>query len=208
MPKSDQKDPTAFPWTGCGTDRDLAGCRFSLYPLDGNYADIILGSLAKVNRSKIRAGTDALSTFYRGRLSQVFDCLSALFAHAYREGLHMCLEAQAMLGCPGDDDTDVPGVADDVPLNRPGVAGMGFGVLAKLALYPLGVPDYLPIIAEAFGLAEGAGLRPRIVHYATRVEGPVLRVFDYLESVSRMAHGRVGHHALHFTVSVGSPTQE
>ncbi|MDR3134803.1 MAG: Ykof family thiamine-binding protein [Deltaproteobacteria bacterium] len=208
MPENRQKGDPFFPWPGCGADAALAGCRFSLYPLSDGYKAIILGSLAKVDRSKIWAGTDALSTVYRGRLSQVFDCLSAAFVGAYREGLHMCLEAQASLGCPGDDGADSPSATDDIPINRPRLGEAAFPAKAKLALYPLGIADYLPIIAEAFRLAEKAGLNPRIIHYATRVEGPVLKVFDCLESVSAMAQGQVGHHVLSFTVSVGSLTQE
>jgi hypothetical protein len=208
MSENQQKCDQPFPWTGCGADTDLAGCRFSLYPLNDAYKTIILEGLAKVDASRTWAGTDALSTVYRGRLSHVFDCLSAVFVRAYREGLHMCLEAETSLGCPGDDGSDRPAHADGLPVNRPGLSEAGFIVKAKLALYPMGLVDYLPIIAEAYLLAEKAGLNPRIVHYATRVEGPVLKVFDYLESVSAMAQGRVGHHVLTFTVSVGSPTQE
>ena len=160
MPENNQKgeppSPSSFPWTGCGSDADLAGCRFSLYPLNDDYKAIILGSLSKVDLSKVWAGTDALSTVYRGRLSQVFDCLSAVFVGAYRPGLHACLEAQASLGCPGDDDTDRPGSTDDVPANRPTLGEAAFPVKAKLALYPLGIADYLPPIADAFRLAEEA----------------------------------------------------
>ncbi|MDR2301250.1 MAG: Ykof family thiamine-binding protein [Deltaproteobacteria bacterium] len=206
MPDSGRKSHRDYPWTGCGSDKDLAGCRFSLYPLDNRYAKIVLGALAKVDVSKIFSQTDALSTVYRGRLGQVFDCLSALFVHSYRENLHVCLEAQAMLGCPGDDDTDQPPPADDLIVNRKGLLGQDFLVKAKLALYPLGLADYLPIIAEAFDLAKNADLKPKIIHYATMIEGPVLKVFDYLQDVSAMAQGKVSHHALHFTVSVNSPT--
>jgi uncharacterized protein YqgV (UPF0045/DUF77 family) len=127
---------------------------------------------------------------------------------AYHKGLHLCLEAQVSCGCPGDDNIDSPPPTDDLLINRPKIKDSLFSVKAKLALYPLGEKDYLPIIAEAFRMAETSNLNPRIIHYATRIDGPVLTVFDYLESVSSMAIQKVGHHSLHFTISVGSPTKE
>ncbi|MDR2387902.1 MAG: Ykof family thiamine-binding protein [Deltaproteobacteria bacterium] len=208
MPDCGPKSHHDYPWTGCGSNKDLAGCRFSLYPLDRSYEEIILGALSKVDLSKIWSQTEALSTVYRGRLSQVFDCLSAVFVYSFRENLHVCLEAQAILGCPGDDDTDQPPPLDDLTVNRKDLEGQDFLVKAKLALYPLGRPDYLPIIAQAFHLAEKADLKPKIIHYATKIDGPVLKVFDYLKEVLAITQGKVNHQALHFTVSVNSPTVE
>ncbi|MDR1676791.1 MAG: Ykof family thiamine-binding protein [Deltaproteobacteria bacterium] len=212
MSEIDRQDHHSFPWTGCGSNKNLAGCRFSLYPLDSRYQEIILGSLNQIDTSKVWKQTDALSTVYRGNLTQVFDCLSAVFIKAYQSDLHLCLEAQVSQGCPGDVDTDSPDITDEVRLNRSGLKNTDFFVKAKLALYPLGLADYLPDIAAAFHLAEKYGLNPRIIHYATRIEGPVLTVFDYLEEISALpfksGNQRVSHQTLHFTISVGSPTTE
>jgi uncharacterized protein YqgV (UPF0045/DUF77 family) len=208
MPKTDLNSKPSYPWTGCGADKELAGCRFSLYPLDNRYPEIILGSLKQVDTSKVWSQTDSLSTVYRGRIKQIFDCLSAVYVRAYREDLHLCLEGQASCGCPGDVTSDSPLPSDDIPANRPCIANNNFTVKAKLALYPMGLADYLPIIADVFYLADSLALNPSIIHYATSIEGPVLKVFDYLATVSEQTIHKVNHFALHFTVSVNSPTNE
>jgi uncharacterized protein YqgV (UPF0045/DUF77 family) len=176
--------------------------------MDCGYADIILNSLKITDTSKVFSGTDALSTVYRGRLRHVYDCMGAVFMNAWRPGLHLALEGQVSRGCPGDVDHDSLLAQDDVPLNRPALLGRDFGVLAKLALYPLGIPGYIDVIAEAVRMAERDGLSPQVAHYATRVEGGALRVLDYLEKVSLHAQENSPHYVLHFTVSAGSPTAE
>jgi hypothetical protein len=70
--------------------------------------EIILGSLKQINTPRVWSQTDALSTVYRGRLNHVFDCLSTAFIRSFQKGLHLCLEAQASCGCPGDDDNTAP----------------------------------------------------------------------------------------------------
>jgi hypothetical protein len=37
MSKNCQTQKQNFPWSGCGANRDLFGCRLSLYPLDDHY---------------------------------------------------------------------------------------------------------------------------------------------------------------------------
>jgi uncharacterized protein YqgV (UPF0045/DUF77 family) len=176
--------------------------------MDSSYAAVIQDALSQVDASKVFAETDALSTVYRGRLPHVWDCLGALFTAAHRPGLHLALEGQVSKGCPGDTDGESKMAEDNVLLNR-GRAGAGnFPAIAKLALYPLGTPDYIEIIAEVFRMAERAGLSPKIIHYATRVGGSARDILDYLERVSAFAGEKAPHYVLHFTLSAGSPTQE
>lgn len=120
----------------------------------------------------------------------------------------MALEGQFSKGCPGDSDGDsLLGREDPVP-NLPQIQNRHFPVLCKLALYPMGVGDYIDQIARVWRMAEAAGLEPASIHYATRIHGDVHAVFDYLEAVCRLMQESVPHYILHFTLSVNSPTQE
>ena len=67
-----------LPWAGRGTNLDISGCRFSLYPMDSNFVPIILGALEKTDTSAVWSQSDALSTVYRGRLPYVVDAVEAV----------------------------------------------------------------------------------------------------------------------------------
>ncbi len=92
--------------------------------------------------------------------------------------------------------------------NLPLVGEKHFPVQAKIALYPMGIPDYIDKIAGVWRMAEKARLNPVSIHYATRISGDVHEVFDYLEAVCRKMEAEVPHYILCFTLSVNSPTQE
>lgn len=199
-----------LPWAGRGTGLPISGCRFTLYPMADNFIDIILGALAKTDTSAVWSETDALSTVYRGKLPYVADAVKALFINAYREGVHMALEGQFSKGCPGDVDGDSKLSFEGEAPNAAALAGKHFPVHCKLALYPMGDADYIDEIARVWYMAEDAGLHPVTIHYATRIEGDVQQVFDYLEAVCRLMEGseKVHHYVLHFTMNCNSPTKE
>ena len=197
-----------LPWSGRGTKLDISGCRFSLYPMDSDLVSIILGALEKTDTSAVLSQSDALSTVYRGRLPDVADAVKGLFINAWRPGVHMALEGQFSKGCPGDCDGDSLLDRQGPAPNQALAAERHFPVLCKLALYPMGVGDYIDQIAQVWRMAEDAGLAPVTIHYATRISGDVHQVFDYLEAVCRRMEETVPHYILHFTLSVNSPTQE
>lgn len=197
-----------LPWQGRGASLDISGCRFSLYPMDGNYAELILAALAQTDTSKVWAKSDALSTVYRGKLAHVVDALRGLFVHAYQAGIHMAMEGQISKGCPGDVDGDSYLAVEDALQNLPRVAERHFSVQAKIALYPLGEAGYIDQIAQVFRLAEAAGLNPRTIHYATRIEGDVQAIFDYLAEACFYCQAAARHYVLSFTLAVNSPTRE
>ena len=101
-----------LPWAGRGTDLPISGCRFTLYPMCDNFIDIILGGLERVDTSAVWSETDALSTVYRGKLDYVMDAVSALFASAWTEGVHMAIEGDYI-----DDIARVWRMAEDRGLN-------------------------------------------------------------------------------------------
>ena len=197
-----------LPWEGRGTNLDISGCRFSLYPMTDNFVSVILGSLEKTDTSAVWSQSDALSTVYRGKLPYVADAVRALFINAWQPEVHMALEGQFSKGCPGDTDGDSLLDREGEAPNRAKIQDRHFPVLCKLALYPMGTGDYIDEIAKVWRMAEEEGLNPKTIHYATRIEGDVQKVFDYLEEVCRLMEQSVPHYILHFTLSVNSPTNE
>ena len=197
-----------LPWEGRGTNLDISGCRFSLYPMTDNFVSVILGALEKTDTSAVWSQSDALSTVYRGKLPYVADAVRALFINAWQPEVHMALEGQFSKGCPGDTDGDSLLDREGEAPNRVKIQDRHFPVLCKLALYPMGPGDYIDEIAKVWRMAEAEGLNPKTIHYATRIEGDVQKVFDYLEEVCRLMEQSVPHYILHFTLSVNSPTNE
>ena len=197
-----------LPWEGRGTNLDISGCRFSLYPMTDNFVSVILGALEKTDTSAVWSQSDALSTVYRGKLPYVADAVRALFINAWQPEVHMALEGQFSKGCPGDTDGDSLLDREGEAPNRAKIQDRHFPVLCTLALYPLGTGDYIDEIAKVWRMAEAEGLNPKTIHYATRIEGDVQKVFDYLEEVCRLMEQSVPHYILHFTLSVNSPTNE
>lgn len=199
-----------LPWAGRGTDLPISGCRFTLYPMCNNFIDIILGGLERVDTSAVWSETDALSTVYRGKLDYVMDAVSALFASAWTEGVHMAIEGQVSKGCPGDVSGDSKLTYEGEAPNHAIVEAATQPCLCKLALYPMGVGDYIDDIARVWRMAEGRGLNPQTIHYATRIEGSIHDVFAYLTDVCKLmeASESVHHYVLHFTINVNSPTVE
>ena len=199
-----------LPWAGRGTELDISGCRFSLYPMCDNYVPVILGALEATDTSAVWQETDALSTVYRGKLCYVADAVKALFINACHEGVHMAIEGQFSHGCPGDIDGDsVLGLEGPAP-NGSRLSGKHFPVHCKIALYPMAVPEYIQKIAAVWRLAEERGLQPKTIHYATRLEGDVQDIFSFLEEICQLMSDdpSVPHYILHFTMNVNSPTEE
>ncbi|NLC84967.1 MAG: thiamine-binding protein [Ruminococcaceae bacterium] len=196
-----------LPWAGRGTNLDISGCRFSLYPMHSDFVRIILGALEKTDTSNVWSQSDALSTVYRGKLPYVNDAVYGLFANAYEDGVHIVLEGLFSKGCPGDSDGDSFLAATGTPPNRAKVNG-DFPVQAKIELYPLGDGEYIDSIAEAVQEATRQGLNPQSIHYATRISGTATKIFDYLQYVCQTMQDAATHYVLHFTLSVNSPTAE
>jgi len=206
MEKSSCCNNADYPWAGRGTNLDISGCRFSLYPMDSGFIPIILTALEKTDTSKVWSLSDALSTVYRGSLPYVADAVRGLFINAFQPDVHMVLEGQFSKGCPGDMDGDSYLAESGQPPNLSNVQDMHFPVMCKIALYPLGSGDYMDLIANVFRMAETAGLEPKTIHYATRIDGDVHRIFDYLEKVCAYVQNAAAHYVLTFTLSVNSPS--
>ncbi len=190
---------------GCGASLDITGCRFFIAPMCNDYVERILGAVERVNTKKIWSATDATSTVYRGKRIHVVDCVKACFVQAYHKDIHMVMEATFSKGCPGDSDADCFVSEDDVLLNA---CEQSFNVLAKIAFYPLGIPNYMEHIAKVVNIAVDMGVYVKSSHYVTILEGDVNDVFTYIEKLLAYADENISHHVLELTLSVNSPTKE
>ncbi|MCL2191096.1 MAG: Ykof family thiamine-binding protein [Treponema sp.] len=197
-----QKD-VPIPWKGCGTNREITGCRFSLSVMGDDYVNVIMNALGRVNTKKVWSGTDALSTVYRGKRTHVVDTVKACLVHVNDDRTHITMEATFSKGCPGDTDGDSFLAEDDAPAN---LAGKRFNVLGKISFYPMGEPQYMEHIAHAVNLTRDRGVFKNISHYATELQGDVCDVFDSLNEIMDYAENNVAHYVLQTTLSVNSPS--
>ena len=190
----------------CGAKNEITGCRFSLSPMSDNFVDIILGSISKVDASKVWKMTDKLSTVYRGKRIHVLDAVKACFVWAYREGVHMTMEATVSKGCPGDTDADSYLAADDILVNEPAMKDVHFPVVCKISLYPMGVPNYMEYIANVVNQSIDRGIYSHSSHYVTVLEGDVQDLFAYFDEATRYCGENLSHYIMEITLSVNSPT--
>ena len=195
---------SAYPWGGCGTDKDITGCRFSLSVMSDDYVPIILSAVEGVNTAHVWSATDALSTIYRGKRIHVVDAIQGFFAKAYRPDKHITLEATFSKGCPGDVEEDAVLMESDVLLNP---TDKSFPVRGKIAFYPLGVVAYMDHIAYVVRLAMEKKLYKNASHYASELEGDVSELFAYFNEVLAYAEENIEHYVLQATLSVNSPTK-
>ncbi len=180
-------------------DAEIAGCSFSVYPIDSNYIEIINSALKKVNRSKVWSKTDDVSTVLRGRISHVFDVSRAVFVQAAEAGEHVTLRATYSIGCFGDEAGDVPSINDDDErLNEEVSADLNRPVSVKFALYPMGDENYAEVINNQIEAIKEQGINTSLKHYETRLEGDTEKVFNGLENVFR----DTGNDSAHIVMTV------
>jgi hypothetical protein len=185
---------------------DVTGCRFSLYPMSDDFIGIILGSVGKIDVSKVWSSTDHLSTVYRGRQRHVIDCARAAFVYSWKKDIHMTGEFTFSRGCPGDVDADSFMQADDKLCNSEAVSAGDFYTYAKISFYVFGAADYMEHIRYVVELAQKHGLKPKSAHYVTLLEGSANALFNYFDETLSYAHKNLSHYVLEATLSVNSPS--
>jgi len=192
-----------YPWSGCGTDKEIAGCRFSLSVMADDYAAKILNALSKVDTSHVWSETDLLSTTYRGHKANVINALKELFIAINDNETHITLEATLSKGCPGDIDTDIP-MELSPAVNKSSMEK--FDVHAKIAFYPMSEINYMDHIAHVVNLAINEGVYDKSSHYATQLYGDVNKLFDYFHKVFDYADEHINHFIYQITLSINSPS--
>lgn len=191
-----------------GSTMGITGARFNLSPMSDDFETIILDAIKAVDLSKVWAETDHISTVYRGKEAAVFDTLKAAYVFAYREGVHMTLEATVSKGCPGDSDSDYTLAFDDSRVNKEKTETIDFPVIGKFALYPMGSDDYMATIAKVVNEGIERGVVTGSGHYGTNLGGSVQDVFDYLEYVSHTVGNEVSHYVSQITLHCSVPEGE
>ena len=187
----------------CSTvDSSASGCCVSLCPMCDDFVNVILGSLKKVDTSKVYAATDHLSTIYRGRQAHVLDCARALFLHAFKDNVHMMGRFSFSKGCP----KEAAGFMElDDKLSNAGING-NFYAYAKISLYALGVTDYKEHNRFVFDLAEKHRLKPKPAYNGVILEGSADQLFTFLGEAVSYAHNTLPRYALEAVLSVNSPS--
>ncbi|HEX6983710.1 MAG TPA: YkoF family thiamine/hydroxymethylpyrimidine-binding protein [Balneolaceae bacterium] len=165
-------------------DIEIAGCSFSIYPLNANYIEIIRSALDSVDLSKVWSKTDDVSTVIRGRISHVFSISKDVFLQAAQTGEHVTLRATYSIGCPGDDSGDVKMEENHEPVKTS--TDISRPVSVKFALYPLGGKgNYIEIIKNQIEAVKEQDISVTVEHYETRLEGDAEKIFNSLEKVFR-----------------------
>lgn len=196
---------------GCGASgasKAITGCRFSLSVMSDRFIEVILGAIEKVDTSKVWKMTDKLSTVYRGKQIHVEDAVKACFVHAFQKDVHMTMEMTFSKGCPGDTDADCMMAEDDVRVNDVAAGAIHFPVTCKIALYPMGIPNYMEYIATVVNHAIDLGIYDSSSHYCTVLSCDVQQLFDYIHYVNEYCGNKLSHYIFEVTVSVNSPTAD
>ncbi|OIB02527.1 thiamine-binding protein [Paenibacillus sp. LC231] len=190
----------------CGTSR-IVGCRFSVFPMTDRFVEVILGALQSVDTGKVWIQTDDVSTCIRGRAEHVFDVTRAIFAHAAASGVHTVFNGTYSIGCPGDTDADVYMTEDSTRLNNDIGEHADMETACQFALYPMGTDNYMEVIYGEVNRAKAAGTFAGSVHYASRLDGSLSRVFESLEEAFLHAiQSDSSHLVMTAVVSAHSPT--
>lgn len=163
---------------------NIAGCSFSVYPMNDRYVELIESALEMVNMSKVWNNTDDVSTVVRGRLSHVFDVSKAVFLHTAKTGEHVTLRATYSIGCPGDNIGEAYMAQNDEPVNASSTDAIDQNVSVKFALYPLGGNDYMDAINRQIEAMKET-VEVTESHYETRLDGDANDIFDGLEKAFR-----------------------
>lgn len=181
------------------------GARVSVHPHRDDFADVLLGALAALDRTGVEVATDDVSTLVRGPEADVLRVVVDLVTAVARAGGHVVAHVHLSRGCPGEVACDLGDEVVLAPVDLVPPAPVGVPASAHWALYPLGVDGHLDAVLAAVDEA-GARVRVTSEHYVTRLDGDLA---DVLGTVA-LAWARTGEHVrhvvTHVTVSVGSPS--
>ncbi len=183
-------------------EKSVTGCRFYLSIMSDHYIEILLHAINQVNTNRVFATRDKTSTVYRGCSIHVLDCLQACFHYAYRENIHMTLEATFSKGCPEDTKGDFV-FSEEACLNQISASAP---VLSKISFYPLGDENYMEHIAHIIKLADNRKIFVGSKYYVSFLAGKASDIFDYLQVAIDYANNACSHYALEVTLSVNSPS--
>lgn len=185
----------------------VAGARIGIYPMQDDFADIILSAVKESDHKGIYVRTDDLGTTVQGRLGRVFNYVKEVFCRAAYAGGHVTADVLFSVGCPGDvpEDFDF-----DVSINeKEDIPGSKIHTACAWSLYPLGNEEYFPIIIDEIErFKKEADVRVTASHYCTRIDGKAQDIFSLLESSMKRVCEKNSHTVIHALFSKGSPSKE
>lgn len=184
-----------------------AGAQFTLFPMSGNFVDIIIGALDETDTRNVQIETDNVSTEVRGSIDNIFDVMQSIFLNASVTGEHVALSGTASIGCPGGSTAETD-TRRNQNLNREKYAEMSQKAGAKFSLYPLGDTDYMKKIEAQIDLSGESAVDVKPAQGVTRLDGEAGDIFRILEKSFSNVSKSVGHTAMAFTISANSPSDE
>ncbi len=175
-------------------------CRFSLSPMSDDYIDIILGAVGRTDTGLVKRETGKLSTVYRGSMPRVEDAVRACFCFAYRDGVHMTMEATFRITGTREEPDSLP--------NCGKVGDIHFPVVSKYSFYPLGSPDREKHILRVANIAGDIGVFEESLPDCRVISGDVGDIFAFIARADRYRAENCPGRVLEVTFSVNSPTRD
>lgn len=73
----------------CAKDPNVMGARIAVYPMQANFAEVILGAVRATDRSGLGVSTDDLSTCVQGPADRVWAYVEEVYVRACAAGGHV-----------------------------------------------------------------------------------------------------------------------
>lgn len=189
------------------------GARVTVAVMSDDYADVLLGLLARLDTTGLVVETGDVSTYLGGSEADLLRCLTDLTDAVAATGRHATVTVHLSRGCPGEVRCDLPGGAGPRAVDAPAGRTVGRYAAAEWALYPLAddvragvVPDHMRDIEAAIDLARASGTFRGSAHFVTRLEGDAGTVLEtVVQAWARVGRG-VQHVTSHLTLSLNSPS--
>jgi len=191
----------------CGSS-PFFGCRFSLYPMTDKFVPVILDAIEEIKRPGIEVKTNDVSTCIIGVETNVFAALRDCLAKAAATGEHVVMSATFSKGCPGEGIVNLKDYTFPPDADFSAKAGSELDVACQFSIYPLGQPDYMKIISDVVDITKKADVYSGSVHFCTRLEGSIEKVFSSLESSFKHTTEHAGHTVMTATLSCNSPSKK
>lgn len=200
----------------------FSGAQVSLYPMSGNFAEIILNAVKGLDpyRDVLRIETDDISTLMVGPPDVLFSAMRDLFVIAAKSGEHCVLSAAVSRGCPGEPDDPacgaILGEGDMSPLAERIAAALATvlatptkdqAVAAQFSLYVMGTDSHMDEIYGCIDFLKRSGTFDRSKNFCTRLRGDAGAVFTTLQEAFCRFGPPEGHVTLDITISANSPTK-
>lgn len=188
----------------CGLS-DVVGARIGIYPMQDDFADVILGAVKATDKTGLAVVTDDLGTTVQGKRERVFSYVKEVFLRAAEAGGHVVANVLFSVGCPGDVPEDFDFNAE-VPEKE--LLYEDMKIACAWSLYPLGDEDYFQVIVDEISRdMDEADVEVESLHYCTRLDGSAKNIFDLLETSFAAVSKRVRHTIIHACFSKGSPSK-